>query len=87
MKVCVHTRVAIRRVQRHPITKKTLKKSEFIKKQVVQGTAMSLVPSAMNDIVFHHAPINIDEFIHATQDATMATVFSVAFKIVYKLLT
>ena len=86
MKVCIQTRVAFRRVQRHPITKKTLKKSEFIKKQVVQGTAMSLVPSALNDIVFHHAPINIDEFFHATQDATTATVLTVFFKIVYKLL-
>lgn len=86
MKVCIQTRVAFRRVQRHPMTKKTLRKSEIIKKHVVQGTAMSLVPSAMNDIFFHHAPLNIDEFVHATQDATTATVFSVAFKVAYKLL-
>jgi hypothetical protein len=63
--LCVRTQIAIRRVQRHPMTKKTIRR---IEKHVVQGTAVGFVPSAINDVVIHHAHVDLSEVLHVTQD-------------------
>jgi hypothetical protein len=57
MRPCVVTRIAIRRVSRHPVTK-----------HVVRGAVYGVVPDALNDFAFHHVPLTVDELIHATQD-------------------
>ena len=81
--LCVRTQIALRRVQRHPVTKKTIRR---IEKHVVKGTAIGLVPSAINDIVIHHAPIDIGELIHATQDTIAINLLNLAIAICYRLL-
>jgi methyl coenzyme M reductase subunit C len=81
--LCVRTQIAIRRVQRHPVTKKTIRR---IEKHVVKGTAIGLVPSAINDIMIHHAPIDFGEFIHVTQDTFAVNILNLAIAICYRLL-
>jgi methyl coenzyme M reductase subunit C len=81
--LCVQTQIAIRRVQRHPLTKKTIRR---IEKHVVKGTAIGLVPSAINDVMIHHAPIDFNEFIHVTQDTLAVTILNLAINIATKMI-
>jgi len=81
--LCVQTQIAIRRVQRHPVTKKTIRR---IEKHVVKGTAIGLVPSAINDIVIHHAPIDFSELVHATQDTLAVTILNLAITVATKMI-
>jgi len=61
-------KVTWRRITRHPITKRTLRSSILIKKHVVRGAALGLVPNTLNDVIVHHAPLNLGEIIHVAQD-------------------
>ena len=81
--LCVRTRIAIRRVQRHPVTKKTIRR---IEKHVVKGTAIGLVPSAINDIFIHHAPVDLGEFVHVTQDTLAVTILNLAITVSTKMI-
>jgi len=81
--LCVQTQIALRRVQRHPVTKKAIRR---IEKHVVKGTAIGLVPSALNDVLIHHAPIDLGELVHVTQDTLAVTILNLALQIGYKLL-
>jgi methyl coenzyme M reductase subunit C len=76
--LCVQTQIAFRRVQRHPVTKKTIR---HIEKHVVKGTAIGLVPSAINDVIIHHAPIDFYELIHATQDTFAINLLNLAIRL------
>ena len=60
--------MAVRRVQRHPLTQKTLRATIKIQKHVVRGATLGVIPSGLNDVVFHHAQLNIDEAIHLVID-------------------
>ena len=75
---CVHVRIAIRRVQRHPVTQRTIRSGTLIKKHVVRGATLGLVPDALNDFAFHHAQVNVDEAIHLVIDqATISSLTAV----------
>jgi len=67
-KPCVQTRVVLRRVIRHPIVKQTIRTGTRIQKHAVRSATLSLVPDAVNDIAFHHAQLNVNEFVHVIQD-------------------
>jgi len=67
-KPCVQTRVALRRVSRHPIVRQTIRSGSRIQKHVVRGATLGLVPDAVNDIAFHHAQLNMTEVVHVFQD-------------------
>jgi hypothetical protein len=67
-KPCVQTRVALRRVSRHPIVRQTIRTGSRIQKHVVRSATLSLVPDAVNDIAFHHAQLNMNEVVHVFQD-------------------
>jgi hypothetical protein len=79
-KPCVHTRIALRRIERHPVVQRTLRSGVLLRKHVVRGATLSLVPDAVNDIAFHHAQMNISEVVHVFQDtiaiSTMNTVLA-----------
>ena len=77
MKVCLRTQVAFRRVQRHPMTR-------HISKHVIKGTATGLVPSTMNDMVFHHAPLNFEELVHVSEDTLAISILSLAITLLSK---
>jgi hypothetical protein len=75
---CVHVRIAIRRVQRHPVAQRTIRSGALIKKHVVRAATLGLVPDALNDFAFHHAKVNVDEAIHLVVDqATISSLTAV----------
>jgi len=86
---CVHVRIAIRRVQRHPVTQRTIRSSTLIKKHVVRGATLGLVPDALNDFAFHHAQVNVDEAIHLVIDqatiSSMTAVIAIAMTVASQL--
>jgi len=67
-KVCVQTRIAVRRVQRHPLAQRTFRSGNLLRKHVVRGATLGLVPDAINDFGFHHAQMSLDEAIHIILD-------------------
>jgi len=64
MKPCLKAQIAFRRVQRHPVAKNALR----IQKYMGRGMTFGVIPSGLNDIVFHHAPLTIDEAVHIITD-------------------
>lgn len=69
-KPCIQSRIILRKVQRHPVTKR-----------LVFGTKIALVPDVVNDVAFHHAHVNIDEVIHAFQDSFSISLINVILKL------
>jgi hypothetical protein len=78
MKPCLKAHVALRRVQRHPVTKNALR----IQKYMGRGLTFGVIPSGLNDIVFHHAPLTIDEAMHIIIDqasiSSMTAILAIA---------
>lgn len=76
---CTHIRITVRRFVRHPITKKTIRSGSILQRHFIRGATFGIVPNAVNDIVFHHASLDIAEVIHVTQDAfTVSTMSTLA---------
>lgn len=67
-KPCVQVQITVRRFQRHPITKRTFRTGSLLQKHVIRSATLGMVPSTVNDMVFHHAQLNVDELIHIVQD-------------------
>jgi len=67
-KPCVQTRVALRRMSRHPLVQQTIRTGSRIQKHAVRSATLSLVPDAVNDIAFHHAQLDMTEVVHVIQD-------------------
>lgn len=77
-KPCTQVRVVVRRVVRHPLTQRTLRSGTLLRKHVVRGATLGLVPDAVNDVAFHHAQLNLDEIFHVVQDtATISSMTAV----------
>jgi hypothetical protein len=55
--------VVVRRVQRHPLTHRTLK---TVQKNVTFG----IIPTGLNDFAFHNAHVSFDEAAHLITDQT-----------------
>ena len=83
---CTKIRVVVRRIQRHPITQRTIRSGNLIKKHVVRGATLGLIPDAFNDFAFHHAPVTVDEAIHILQDqmtiSSMSAVMTLAMLVI-----
>lgn len=63
--------VTIRRVSRHPLTRKTIRSGTLLRKHMVRGATLSLLPTTVNDVAFHHASLNVNEILHVTQDTVV----------------
>jgi hypothetical protein len=61
MKQCLKAQVVIRKVQRHPVSRR-------IQRYVKKGVTFGVIPTSLNDIVFHHAPLTTDEVMHVIID-------------------
>lgn len=72
-RTCVRIRSTVRKVSKHPI----VRNGALLKKHVVRGATLGLVPDAVNDVAFHHAHLNLDEIVHIVQDTT--TISSMTF--------
>jgi len=44
-----------------------------MKKHMVRGAAFGFVPSAINDVAFHHVTLNISEVIHVSLDTAVVS--------------
>ena len=53
---------------RHPLTRKTIRSGALLRKHVVKGATLGLLPSTVNDVIIHHAQLNLGEILHVTQD-------------------
>ena len=73
---CVRARIAVRRVQRHPVAQRTMRSGTLLKKHVVRGATLGLVPDALNDFGFHHAQVSLDEAIHIVLDQASISAMS-----------
>lgn len=74
-RVVKRTCITVRKVGRHPIVARTIRSEHLLRKHVIRATTLSLVPDTVNDVIFHHAQLNIQEVIHATQDSvTIGTI-------------
>jgi hypothetical protein len=81
MMPCRHVRLTIRRVARHPVTRRTLRSGALIRKHVVRGATLGLVPDAVNDLAFHHAQLNFDELVHVVQDTASISTMTAALAV------
>ena len=81
-KVCLHTRIAVRRVQRHPLAQRTFRSGNLLRKHVVRGATLGLVPDAINDFGFHHAQLSLDEAVHIVIDQATISSLSAAIAII-----
>jgi uncharacterized protein YjlB len=71
---CVHVRITVRRVVRHPVVQRSLRSGALMQKHVIRNATLGLVPDAVNDVAFHHAHIDFYEVLHVVQDtATIST--------------
>jgi hypothetical protein len=68
-KTCVKIRTTVRKLSNHPL----IKSSRLLRRHVVRGATLSLVPDAVNDVAFHHAQLNLNEILHVIQDTTSIT--------------
>lgn len=87
-KALKRTCITVRRVGRHPVIQRSVRSGALLKKHVVRATTLSMIPSTVNDVVFHHAQLNVQEVVHmATDSLTIGTmnaivaVISVATKL------
>lgn len=75
-------------VQVRRVARRSLRSERLIRRHVVRGVTIGLVPSTINDVVFHHAQLNLNEIVHVTQDTltittlnTLASILVTASKI------
>jgi len=69
-------RVVVRKVQRHPLTQKTLRTSIRIQKKVLKGAVISVIPSGIDDVLIHHAPLTTNEAVHFIIDQATISALS-----------
>ena len=78
---CVHVRITVRRVARHPVVQRSLRSGARLQKHVIRTATLGLVPDAVNDVAFHHAHLDLSEVLHVVQDtasiSTMTLVLGV----------
>jgi len=58
-----------------------MRSSKFIKKHIVRSAALSLVPSEVNDVIIHHAKLNLDQIIHVATDSATVSAMSAAISV------
>ena len=69
------TCITVQRVGRHPVIQRSMRSGNLLKKHVVRATTLSMIPSTVNDVVFHHAQLNLEEVVHSASDSlTIGTI-------------
>jgi len=75
MRLLRSARVTVRRVARHPFVARATRSGALLRKHVIRATTLSFVPNTVNDVIFHHASLNLGEILHVTQDTiTVGTI-------------
>jgi hypothetical protein len=66
-------------VARHPVVSRTLRSENLLRRHLVRGATLGIVPNTINDVAFHHAQMNLGEIMHITQDTvTISTIDTIA---------
>jgi hypothetical protein len=55
----------VKRIGREPVVRRTTK---FVERHVVKSSAAAIVPSIVNDTLFHHQAITPDAIFHIVSD-------------------
>jgi hypothetical protein len=63
------TCITVRRAGRHPVIQRSVRSGVLLRKHVIRATTLSMVPSTVNDVVFHHAHLDLNEMIHTASDS------------------
>jgi hypothetical protein len=63
----------VRLTARRKEVKRILRSSTLLKKHIVRGAVLSLVPSEVTDIVVHHARVEIGEIARVAADSITTT--------------
>jgi hypothetical protein len=58
------------------VAQRTMRSGTLLKKHVVRGATLGLVPDALNDFGFHHAQVSLDEAIHIVLDQASISAMS-----------
>lgn len=68
-----------RRVARHPSVRRAVRSSSMLRKTFVRSTLITIVPSAIDDVVIHHKALTAAEAMYVTLDSmTVSTLSAVA---------
>lgn len=70
------TCVQVRRIGRTEVVQTTLRKTKHLKKFIVRSVVFGVLPSAVNDVVFHHASLSVDEAFHVTEDTVRTSLLN-----------
>ena len=73
--------VCIKLTARRKEVRRLFRSSTLIKKHIVRGAILSLVPSEMTDIIVHHARIEIGEIARVAAESITTTAVGTALSI------
>ena len=77
------TSICLKRVSRRPEMRRLVRSSALLRKHMVRTAAFSLVPSEVNDVLIHHAKMNLDQIIHVASDSATVSAMSAAMSILF----
>ena len=63
------TCITVRRAGRHPVIQRSVRSGVLLRKHVIRATTLSMVPSTVNDVIFHHAHLDVNEVLHTASDS------------------
>lgn len=66
---------------RRPEVRRLVRSSELIRRHAIRGTFLSLVPSEVNDVLVHHAPLDMVEFVRVASDSLSTSAVGTALSI------
>lgn len=75
------TSICLKKASRRPEVRRLMRSSTLLKKHMVRTAAFSLLPSEVNDVVIHHAKMNLDQIIHVASDSATVSAMSAAMSI------
>lgn len=77
------TTICLKKASRRPEVRRMMRSSTLLRKHMVRTAALSLFPSEVNDVVIHHAKMNLDQIIHVASDSASVSALSAAMTILF----
>ena len=75
------TSICLKKASRRPDVRRLMRSSTLLRKHMVRTAALSLFPSEVNDVIIHHAKMNLDQIIHVASDSATVSAMSAAMTI------
>lgn len=69
--------VQARRISRNPAFRRAMRSSNFVRRHFVRATMISMVPSALDDVMIHHKAFTAIDAIDSMTVSTMSAVASI----------